>query len=1507
MKLTYDGSIKFDTKVDLSGLQKGVSSLTGTLKKFGATLAIGKIAKEAFQAGLTFESAFAGVKKTVDATDAQLSQLRDGIRDMAKELPTSANEIAGVAEAAGQLGIQTDNILAFSKTMTMLGDATNMTAETAATTLARFANITGMTQDNFDRLGSTIVALGNNFATTEAEIADMGMNIASAGTQVGMTEAQIMGFATALSSVGMEAQAGGTAISKLMIDMQLATETGGESLQQFANVAGVSAEEFATAFKTDAAGAITKFITGLNDTDRHGKTAIAVLDEMGISEVRLRDAILRAANSGDLFTKAIKTGTDAWEDNTALTKEAEQRYETLESKLGMLKNNLIDLGISIYDGISEPLKDAVSGAIEQLGSLSSSIENGSLKGAIAGIGEAFGSLVGTLTTFANVVIPPLVAILGGLGQVIAPLIPTMVSFFVTFKAVNSIIAATKAIKAFFSSLSLNPYALAIAGIVAVGVAISQLAKHLMKGTAEEEAFKKRVEETNQALKERNNEYADYKKAQADTVNAEIAEIENAKKLAEELETLADEKGNIQETDKGRASFILSELNSALGTEYQLVGNQIQGYQDLANAVYEALEAKRLEAYMSAAKEDYDKTFTDETEVVNTMNNAYDNLIQKQNEYGGSIVDLTNKNKQFNGVIAEINSSQGELTQERIGEIIDTFDLAMEKENVTTAMLKSYLTDQIANNNHAIDGLQSYQDAYDEATGDYLDLLNDRNTYETAYALSAEGRTEEALALLKKSNGGYLEASEVITRYGEGTEKTLTNLTDTIKGKMLESSAVMDFYTKEGTESAKNNVVSGLGEVTDAVNEFVSQGGEITGDFVKTANGTKVDLSPFKSNLVSQADLIGTELQAKAEEAGVNLDEGLIKGIEDLEGMSIQEILAYANTILQKMEEGLEEHSPSKATERNGKWLIEGLLNGIQGTIENVFSSISDFCKTIIDNFLSFLNINTLIENGKNLLSGIISGIDSMMESVYTKVTTFATNAITKFSEYLSLKTLYNVGTDIIQGLIDGIKAMAEKALTAISEVVSPLAPFAKLLLNINSPSKLFRDEVGKSIPEGMALGISENAGLVAEASKSMAEGSVTAAKKAIDSNSPSKRFERQVGKTIPQGVALGIKKNSYEVTDAVKQMFDDLELQKEIGALSEAEYYEKLAEYRDQYLEQGTKEWWDYTKKILDYDEKMVDQQFKNLDWLHDNNIISEAQYYQKLAELRDEYFSESDEEWQDYTQQIAEYYIDTVNEIKDKFSDLGSVVQEKPYLKVNGEEGGTYLQPNDYAYATKQLNTWKNEMEKLKEKAGDDATALSIYEEVLAMDIEEGIEMAKMYNAMSGPLREHEWEQKLEEKRAYDKAAEDAAKMLTGINGQTPSLNLDLETISEETKAVGETAGEALIKGINTELEEFDPDWDAWFEGVPEQAFNMGAQMIASLRDGALSEIENFKTAISEKLTSTFSELSIGLSGGSGATTYSKGGDTYNFYSSKSTVTEQLKAAEDQSVINRLRGWWTK
>lgn len=350
-----------DAEPAFSGLEKAAKASFKSIEIMagvaGAGISAGLIGS--IRAGSEFESAFAGVKKTVNATSEELAQMRADLRKMAKEeIPMTAAELSAIAESGGQLGIRNENIIEFSATMANMDVATNLTSDEAATEFAQFANIVNMQQDKFDELGSTVVELGNNMATTESDIVSMGMRIAAAGNQVKLSEPDIMAYAAALSSVGIEAEAGGTAFSKMITKLQMAVETG-EGLKNYAKVAGMTGSEFKKAFAEDATTAINAFLSGLSDTERNGKSAIAVLDEMGLTEVRLRDTLLRASNASGMFEGALKMASDAWEENTALTKEAEQRYKTLESQTQMTKNKITDLGIGVYDDLRPGLTEGI--------------------------------------------------------------------------------------------------------------------------------------------------------------------------------------------------------------------------------------------------------------------------------------------------------------------------------------------------------------------------------------------------------------------------------------------------------------------------------------------------------------------------------------------------------------------------------------------------------------------------------------------------------------------------------------------------------------------------------------------------------------------------------------------------------------------------------------------------------------------------------------------------------------------------------------------------------------------------------------------------------------------------------------------------------------------------------------------------------------------------------------------------------------------------------------------
>lgn len=286
------------------------------LTAFGA-LAVGGLALSV-KAALDWESAWTGVLKTVDGTPAQLAKVEDGLRSLARQLPISHTELAGVAEAAGQLGIATDDVVDFTKVMVDLGQTTNLSAEEAATSLARIMNIMGTSADDVSRMGATIVDLGNNSATTEREILELGTRLAASGKQAGLSEANIFAFASALTSVGVEAEAGGTAMSKVFTSIADATRDGGSKLETFARVSGVSVAQFKRAFEQDGAGAITMFIEGMGRLAASGQSTTDVFKDLGLTDSRLKRAVLSTGAAAGLLGEQVDLANRAWDANTAL-------------------------------------------------------------------------------------------------------------------------------------------------------------------------------------------------------------------------------------------------------------------------------------------------------------------------------------------------------------------------------------------------------------------------------------------------------------------------------------------------------------------------------------------------------------------------------------------------------------------------------------------------------------------------------------------------------------------------------------------------------------------------------------------------------------------------------------------------------------------------------------------------------------------------------------------------------------------------------------------------------------------------------------------------------------------------------------------------------------------------------------------------------------------------------------------------------------------------------------
>lgn len=328
---------------------------TITLPLIGAGVAVSKVAMD-------FESSFAGVRKTVNATEAEFARMAQQFRALSKTIPVNVNELNRLGEAAGALGIPKQEIVGFAEVMAKLGVTTNVTSDQAAESIAQIQTIFQAAGKDTDRFASTLVDLGNKGASTEAQILELANRIASAGRAVGMSQAVVLGFSSAIANVGIEAEAGGSAISKVFGDISMAVSQGGDDVAAFAKVAGMTTKQFSKLFKEDAASAVLAFIEGLGKAQKAGGDLNLILTELGFKEIRQARALRDLALSGDNLSKSIQIANAAWRDNSALTEEARKRFETTQAQLTLLWNRLKDVGITIGNALL-PLIKAMAKAL----------------------------------------------------------------------------------------------------------------------------------------------------------------------------------------------------------------------------------------------------------------------------------------------------------------------------------------------------------------------------------------------------------------------------------------------------------------------------------------------------------------------------------------------------------------------------------------------------------------------------------------------------------------------------------------------------------------------------------------------------------------------------------------------------------------------------------------------------------------------------------------------------------------------------------------------------------------------------------------------------------------------------------------------------------------------------------------------------------------------------------------------------------------------------------------
>ncbi len=575
------------------------------------------------------------------------------------------------------------------------------------------------------------------------------------------------------------------------------------------------------------------------------------------------------------------------------------------------------------------------------------------------------------------------------------------------------------------SLLLGPVGLVVGGVTAIiGLMIN-------KNKKAKEAAKKNEEEA-KSYDELNKKIEDNQIQRAKSIKSLDTEAAVNSSLVDSLEELYSQT-DLTAAKKSDLADIVDQLNSKY-SDLNLTYDEETGYLnqsiDLIREKTSAYEAQaKVTAYNDAITENLKEQIELQTKEKEAKQ-ALADFEEKLREKRSSISKQDLADEQAKKTIIEENQAQQRAASEEYATLMQGRSTALQA--MTTAEQEANAAIQAANANTAI----SY-DQLNEAQQTAMDAMRTQYQSLKDTALDAYNviNTQSEISVAQMT--ANMQANQT------AIAEWATNI-DALAKRGLDE-GLLEQLREAGPESAAQ--VKALVEATDTefqnFNTVASNAGTTATNAFKTAFDTgSQGVSDSVMGLVTTAKETLTSQMAAADfqSFGKNVSEGVKSGITDGTADAGTASTKLADEVEKKFRAPLGINSPSVKFTQFGQYIIQGLKNGIDNGKGTVTSVVGQLATSIIDKF---------------------NGLPNKMTSV---------------------------GQQAMNGLANGINGNAGAALAAAQSVAAQVTATMKKAMEIHSPSRVMRDEVGRFIPEGLAVGINKYSGKAYEAMQSLSTG-----------------------------------------------------------------------------------------------------------------------------------------------------------------------------------------------------------------------------------------------------------------------------------------------------------------------------------------------------------------------------------------------------------------------------------
>lgn len=996
--MNSDGSIVIDTKLDQSGLNKGITAMKNTVAAGSAAVValVAAMSTAVISLGSEFEQANAKASTLFGDAQVDVAQYQGKLLELSNKTGLAASELGNTMYDALSAGIPASDdmseSLGFLEKNSKLAKAGFTDINTATTATAKVLNAYKMDVSETDRIHKVLMQTQNKGITTVNELGSVLSQVTPTASAMGVSFEQVGAALAGMTAQGTPTAQATTQLNQLIAELGKNGTQANKAMMKMYEEMGYGKKSFKELMNEGVT--LVDIIVDMEGYAADNKKSL--IDMFGSLEAG-KAALSMAGDNAQTFVNNL----EAMETQTDVVGEAYDKVtDTFKEKSKMVINSLENVGIQAYSKFEEPLKGAMDSAQESINELSRDMENGKLGESVDKIAEGFGVLITKTIELAADALPPLIngfAFVVDSGTELATVLATVGGGMAALKAYKATVMPLKrsfdeavlSLKLFqganagttLSQAALN-HTLTM-GEVAVGVLTGKInlstAAHaawnavkaadptlmivaavgaltagivaltLTMGDADEET--KQLQAT---LDETNDKWKDLKETQEENLKNDLSQIENTQKLRNELSYLVDENGKVKKGYEARANFILGELNEALGTEYTMTDGIIGKYNELNGNIDELIQKKRVKAILDAQEPLYQEAINKQMQEANQIAELNNSILDKQAE----------KQKIENELVKEYGTNWQKGASEAKDARATTYWIMEDDINKKQKLLNGYEKSYNEHTNTIVNYENNMTLASSKNAKDWAKIQTDikESAGETYQEKKKLLEKEEAGAkyhyesLLKKQKNGDKKVTEAQIKAAkervEEKEKEIKELTEVVDTRSPEYSSAVKNMSLKAMEMFRGDTEKYFGVSQEKYNNVVKGLRSKDPDIRKKAEKTAEEML-FK--LKSKDD--------QYSKVGANVVNGVINGIDDTSSSLFSKMSSLGTSMLDAFKIALDIKSPSRKFAKEARFIPSGVALGVRQNAKVAEKSVEELSNKMLKSFSSF-DISEMVQKMK---------------------------------------------------------------------------------------------------------------------------------------------------------------------------------------------------------------------------------------------------------------------------------------------------------------------------------------------------------------------------------------------------------------------------------------------------------------------------------------------------------------------------------------------------------------